>query len=159
MSLHTENPMVNLVIRSRSRVKDAGTGIFYKDDYATIELDDSVPCVRLTLNGIPRHSEHYQLIQQKRLELMKLEIKNYPRLHMLTDSRNAGPVLDEDVAHFKNQVLPEMEKAGIRRLAIVMPANKFTRLTIKEMTETSAVIAIRYCDSIREAKHWLRKSG
>ena len=28
---------------------------FYQDEYATIELDDSIPCIRLTLNGFPRY--------------------------------------------------------------------------------------------------------
>jgi hypothetical protein len=130
---------------------------FYKDDYATVELDDSIPCIRLTLTGIPRHSEHYQLVQAKRLELIHREIKNYPKLHMLTDSRTAGPVLDDDVNHFKVNVLPEMEKVGIRFLAIVMPNNKFTQLTIREMTEDVRQIKVRYFDSMREARYWLRK--
>lgn len=130
---------------------------FYQDEYATIGLDDSIPCVLLTLNGLPRYSEHYNLVQEKRLELMNREIRNYPKLHMLTDSSNAGPVLDEDVAHFKTFVLPAMERAGIKFLAIVIPDNKFTQLTIKEMTEHARVIKIRYFESPREAKLWLRR--
>jgi hypothetical protein len=130
---------------------------FYQDEYATIELDDSIPCVRLTLNGVPRYSEHYQYVQTKRMELMHQEIRNYPKLHMLTDSRTAGPVLDEDVHHFKTNVMPQMEKAGIRYLAIVMPKNKITQLTIQEMTQEVRVITVRYFESVREARHWLRK--
>jgi hypothetical protein len=130
---------------------------FFKDDYATIELDDTIPCIRLELNGVPRSSDHYHHVQSKRLELMYKEIKNYPKLHMLTDSRQAGPVLDEDVEHFKSSVLPEMEKAGIRHLAIVIPRSKFTILTIKEMTENTKAISVRYFESLREAKLWLRK--
>jgi hypothetical protein len=130
---------------------------YYKDEYATLELDDSIPCIRMTLDGVPRYSEHYNYVQAKRLELMNLEIKNYPKLHMLTDSRTAGPVLDEDVEHFRNHVLPEMEKAGIRYLAIVMPASKFTHLTIRDMTSNPKIITVNYFDSMREARHWLRK--
>jgi hypothetical protein len=130
---------------------------FFKDQYATIELDDSIPCIRMTLDGVPRHSDHYRLIQSKRLELVHREVKNYPKLHMLTDSRTAGPVLDEDVAHFKLHVLPELERAGIRCLAIVMPIGKFTQLTIREMTENTRLITVRYFDSMREARLWLRK--
>lgn len=130
---------------------------FFKDEYATIELDESIPCVQLTLNGIPRYSEHYEFVQAKRLELMREQIKNYPKLHMLTDSRTAGPVLNEDVDYFKVKVMPEMEKAGIRYLAIVMPKSKFTQLTIKEMTERTQVIKVQYFESMREARHWLRK--
>jgi hypothetical protein len=130
---------------------------FFKDDYAIIQLDDSIPGIQLTLNGIPRYSEHYQYVQVKRLELMQQEIRNYPKLHMLTDSRTAGPVLDEDVEYFKKRVLPKMEEAGVRCLAIVMPSNKFTQLSIKEMTEQTHVMKVRYFSSMREAKLWLRK--
>jgi len=130
---------------------------FFKDEYATIELDESIPCIKLTLNGLPRYSEHYHFVQAKRLELMHGQIKNYPKLHMLTDSRTAGPVLDEDVAHFKTNVMPEMEKAGVRYLAIVMPKNKFTQLTIKEMTDDTEIMKVQYFESVREARHWLRK--
>jgi len=130
---------------------------FFKDEYATIELDESIPCIKLTLNGLPRYSEHYHFVQAKRLELMHDQIKNYPKLHMLTDSRTAGPVLDEDVAHFKTNVMPEMEKAGVRYLAIVMPKNKFTQLTIKEMTDDTEIMKVQYFESVREARHWLRK--
>jgi hypothetical protein len=130
---------------------------FYKDEYATIELDDSIPCIRLTLNGIPRYSEHYNYVQSKRLELVHQEIKNYPKLHMLTDSRTAGPVLDADVNYFKTEVMPEMERAGIRYLAIVMPSNKFTQLTIREMTEETRIMKVKYFESMREARYWLRK--
>ena len=130
---------------------------FFKDEYATVELDDTIPCVKLTLNGIPRYSEHYQFVQTRRLQLMHEQIRNYPKLHMLTDSRTAGPVLDEDVEHFKSKVMPEMEKAGFRYLAIVMPKSKFTQLTIKEMTEHTQVIKVQYFESMREARHWLRK--
>lgn len=132
---------------------------FFKDEYATIELDDSIPCVKLTLNGVPRHSEHYNLVQSKRIELVNREIGNYHKLHLLTDSRTAGPVLDEDVEHFKTHVLPAMENAGVRYLAIVMPSSKFTQLTIKEMTQHARVMTIRYFESMREARLWLRKIG
>jgi hypothetical protein len=130
---------------------------FFKDEYATIVLDDSIPCIRLTLHGIPKSSEHYAEVQRKRIELMNCEIRNYPKLHMLTDSRTAGPVLDEDVAYFKNEVLPAMEKAGVRYLAIVMPKNKFTQLTIKDMTDDTRLMSVRYFESMREARLWLRK--
>ncbi|MEO5976106.1 MAG: hypothetical protein ABIS36_21945 [Chryseolinea sp.] len=130
---------------------------FYEDEYAVIALDETIPCVKLTLNGVPKSSEHYQDVQIKRLELMKKQVANYPRLHMLTDSRTAGPVLDEDVLYFKSNVMPEMERAGVRYLAIVLPTNKFTQLTIKEMTENAEIMKVRYFDSVREARSWLRK--
>jgi hypothetical protein len=91
------------------------------------------------------------------MELMRQEVKNYPKLHMLTDSRTAGVILDEDVEYFKCSILPEIEKSGIRYLAIVMPSSKFTQLTIREMTQQTRVLTIKYFESMREARLWLRK--
>ena len=130
---------------------------FFEDEYAVIEFDETIPCVKMTLRGVPRGSDHYQEVQAKRLELMEQEVRNYPKLHMLTDSSTAGPVLDEDVTYFKNDVMPAMEKAGIRYLAIVVPTNKFTQLTIREMTQDADVMKVRYFDSVRDAKQWLRR--
>ena len=130
---------------------------FFEDEYALIEFDETIPCVKVTLRGVPKGSEHYQLVQAKRLELMTQEVRNYPKLHMLTDSTTAGPVLDEDISYFKDEVMPAMEKAGVRYLAIVVPTNKFTQLTIREMTQDADVMKVRYFDSLRDAKQWLRR--
>ncbi len=133
--------------------------LYYQDEYATLELDESVPCVKLRLEGLPRFSEHYQLIQAKRLELMKEGLKRHKMLHMLTDSRLAGPVIEEDVRYFRENVLPEMERAGVRYLAIVMPSNVFTRMTIQDMTSNTNLVTVRSFDSIREAREWLRSKS
>ena len=133
--------------------------LYYKDDYATIELDESVPCVKVKLEGMPRFSEHYQLVQTKRLECMREGMKRHKLLHMLTDSRTAGPVLEEDVNYFREKVMPAMESAGVKYLAIVMPSNVFTRMTIKDMTSNLNTITVRYFDSVREAREWLKSKS
>lgn len=133
--------------------------LYYKDEYATIELDDEVPCVKLTLQGVPRFSEHYQLVQVKRLELMHRELKNFEILHMLTDSRAAGPVLNEDVEFFKLNVLPEMERAGIRFLAVVMPSGRVTRLTVQEMLADANSASVKTFEDMRQARSWLRSKS
>lgn len=133
--------------------------LHYMDEYATIELDESIPCIKLKLEGIPKSSEHYQLVQRKRLELMHQETKRHKLLHMLTDSRKAGPVLDEDVEHFRSFVLPEMEQAGVRYLAIVRPKSIFTRMTITEMTQNARLVTVRMFDSVREAREWLKSKS
>lgn len=146
------------IVASSRRFQNAANMVrpFYEDEYATIELDDAIPCVRLTLRGVPRSSEHYQRVQTKRLELMRREIQNFATLHMLTDSSAAGPVLDEDIVHFKTRVLPAMEGAGVRHLAIVLPTSKFTMLTIQEMTEKARLLTVRCFDNIADAQAWLQ---
>jgi hypothetical protein len=133
--------------------------LYYQDEYATIELDESVPCVKVKMDGMPKSSEHYQFIQTKRLELMHDAAKRHKLLHMLTDSRTAGPVLEEDVKYFREKVLFEMEKAGVRFLAVVMPSNVFTRMTIQDMTSNTNLITVRYFESVREAREWLRSKS
>jgi hypothetical protein len=132
---------------------------YYEDSYAKLEFDDSIPCIKLTLDGVPRYSEHYQMVQLKRIELLNRHLKNFDRINLLTDSSTAGPVLDEDVTFFKHQILPLMEKGGVKFLAIVMPESKFTQFTIREMTERSRSITVRYFDSMREARVWLRTNA
>lgn len=130
--------------------------LFYKDEYTTIELDDEVPCIKMTLYGVPKFSEHYQLVQIKRLELLHREVANFEILHMLTDSRSAGPVLHEDVEFFKLNILPEMERVGVRYLAVVMPTGKLTRMMMHDMVVDANTIEVKTFEDMREAKIWLR---
>jgi len=154
-----QNQNQSRVARGQSQRFMPAVTLYYQDEYATLELDDSVPCVKLKLDGMPRFSEHYQFVQSKRLELMKEGLKKHKLLHMLTDSRTAGPVLEEDVKYFRENVMPEMEKAGVRYLAIVMPTNVFTRMTIQDMTTNINPVTVRYFESIREAREWLRSKS
>jgi hypothetical protein len=133
--------------------------LHFMDEYATIELDESIPCIKLKLEGVPRSSDHYRLIQDKRMELMRQEAKRHKLLHMLTDSRKAGPVLDEDVEYFRSHVLPEMDRAGVRYLAIVRPKSVFTRMTVQEMTQNAGQLTVRGFDSVREAREWLKSKS
>jgi hypothetical protein len=133
--------------------------LHYMDEYATIELDESIPCIKLKLEGIPKSSAHYRLVQRKRVELLQQEAKRHKLLHMLTDSRKAGPVLNEDVEYFRTSVLPDMEQAGVRFLAIVRPKSIFTRMTVQEMTEDASLITVRIFESVREAREWLKSKS
>jgi hypothetical protein len=133
--------------------------LHFMDEYATIELDETIPCIKLKLEGVPRSSDHYRLVQHKRMELMRQEAKRHKLLHMLTDSRKAGPVLDEDVEYFRTHVLPEMEQTGVRYLAIVRPKSLFTRMTVQEMTQNAGLLTVRGFDSVREAREWLKSKS
>ena len=151
--------MTSTAVLSSPETVIARSRPYYEDHYAKIEFDESIPCIKLTLDGVPRYSEHYQEVQLKRIELLTKKSKEFGRLNLLTDSSTAGPVLDEDVQFFKQQILPAMEKGGVKLLAIVMPESKFTQMTIREMTERSRSITVKYFDSMREARFWLRSNA
>jgi hypothetical protein len=67
--------------------------------------------------------------------------------------------LNEDVDYFKSEVMVEMERAGIKYLAVVMPSGVFTRLTVKEMTADARTIEVKTFERMQEARAWLRSKN
>jgi hypothetical protein len=131
---------------------------FYEDKYASVSVVESVPCVKVKLSGFPQGSDHYQFVQSKLLETIRNQISNYCRLHLLTDSTEAGLVLDEDMTYFKTTIIPAMEDAGIRYHAIVLPQN-FCARWIRSQTAltTSRKLKVEYFESVLSAFKWLKK--
>lgn len=130
---------------------------FYEDQYALVSFVESIPCIKVKLSGYPTCSEHYQYVNRKLLEFINLEVNNYCRLHILTDSTSAGLVLEEDINYYKMNVIPEMEKAGIRYHAIVMPHSLFARLLFNQVSLSTKKLKVEYFESISGAFKWLRE--
>jgi len=130
---------------------------FYEDDYACVSVVDSVPCVKVKLSGFPRGSDHYQFVQSKLLETVCDQIRNYCRLHLLTDSTEAGLVLDEDMMYYKMNIIPAMVKAGIRYHAIVLPQNFFARWIRNQTALSDRKLKVEHFESVMSAFRWLKK--
>jgi hypothetical protein len=130
---------------------------FYEDRYASFSVVESVPCVKVKLPGFPQGSDHYQFVQSKLLETIRNQIGNYCPLHLLTDSTEAGLVLEEDIAYFKTSIIPAIEAAGIRYHAIVLPQN-FYALCIRNQTALpNGKVKVEYFESVLSAFKWLKK--
>lgn len=130
---------------------------FYEDQYASVSVVESVPCVKIKLSGFPTGSDHYQFVQSKLLETVRDQIKKYCRLHLLTDSTEAGLVLDEDITYYKMNIIPAMEEAGIRYHAIVLPQNFFARWIRNQTAFSSRKLKVEYFDNVVSAFKWLKK--
>ena len=130
--------------------------IFYEDQYATVSFVDSIPCIKLKLDGVPRSSDHYQFVHHKLLELVREETKNYFRLHLMTDSSHAGLVLDEDMAYYRSSIAPALEKAGIRYHAIVLPKSLIVRLMISQTALSTKKLKVQFFNSVIGASKWLK---
>jgi hypothetical protein len=130
---------------------------FYEDQYASVSVVESVPCVKVKLSGCPQGSDHYQFVQSKLLETIRNQISKYCRLHLLTDSTEAGLVLDEDMMFYKMNIIPAMEEAGIRYHAIVLPQHFFARWIRNQTTISHRKLKVEYFNSVLEAFRWLRK--
>ena len=118
---------------------------------------ESVPCVKVKLYGFPQGSDHYQFVQSKLLETIRNQISNYCRLHLLTDSTEAGLVLDEDITYFKTTIIPAMEEAGIRYHAIVLPQNFCARWIRNQTALPNRKLKVEYFESVLSAFKWLKK--
>src|SRR5688572_12345417 len=120
---------------------------FYEDPYASVSVIEAVPCVKVKLSGFPRGSEHYQFVQSKLLETVRDQIKKYCRLHLLTDTTEAGLVLDEDMTYYKMNIIPAMVEAGIRYHAIVLPKNFFAQWIRDQTFLSNRKLKVEYFDS------------
>lgn len=129
---------------------------YYEDQYAMVSFLDSIPCIKVKLSGVPQSSDHYQFVNHKLVDVVNSEIDNYCRLHLLTDSSKAGVVLDEDLHYYKTKILPELEKAGIRYHAIVLPETLFGRLFIQQADFSTKKVKVEYFNSVGGACKWLK---
>ena len=130
---------------------------FYEDQYASLTVVESVPCVKIKLSGVPQGSDHYQFVQSKLLEIIWNQINNFCRLHLLTDSTEAGLVLEEDIMYYKMNIIPRLEEAGIRYHAIVLPPNFVARWIRNQMDLSNRKLKVEFFDKLQDARRWLKK--
>jgi hypothetical protein len=130
---------------------------FYEDEYASVSVVESVPCVKIKLSGFPTGSDHYRFVQSKLLETIWNQINNFCRLHLLTDSTEAGLVLEEDITYYKMNIIPRLEEAGIRYHAIVLPPNFFASWIRNQMEFSNRKLKVKFFDTLRDARKWLKK--
>jgi hypothetical protein len=130
---------------------------FYEDQYASVSVVESVPCVKIKLSGFPTGSDHYRFVQSKLLETIWNQINNFCRLHLLTDSTEAGLVLEEDIMFYKMNIIPRLEEAGIRYHAIVLPPNFVARWIRNQMDLSNRKLKVEFFDKLQDARRWLRK--
>jgi hypothetical protein len=130
---------------------------FYEDQYASVSVVESVPCVKIKLSGFPTGSDHYQFVQSKLLETICNQINNFCRLHLLTDSTEAGLVLEEDIMYYKMNIIPRLEEAGIRYHAIVLPSNFVARWIRNQMDLSHRKLKVEFFDKLQDARRWLKK--
>jgi hypothetical protein len=130
---------------------------FYEDQYVSLTVVESVPCVKIKLSGFPHDSDHYQFVQSKLLEIIWNQINNFCRLHLLTDSTEAGLVLDEDIMYYKMNIIPRLEDAGIRYHAIVLPPNFVARWIRNQMALSNRKLKVEFFDKLLDARRWLKK--
>jgi hypothetical protein len=147
-TLVRENPLVKEPSATQKK--------FYEDQYAKVSFVESIPCIKVKLSGVPRCSEHYQFVNSKLVEYIQSEISNYCRLHLLTDSSEAGLILEEDMSFYRLNIIPALEKAGIRYHAVVLPEGFLARLFVNQTSLSTKKLKVEYFNTVSGACKWLR---
>jgi hypothetical protein len=129
---------------------------FYEDQYASVSFVESVPCVKLTLSGVPHSSDHFQFVHSKVVEFVNLEVDNYCKLHLLTDSTHSGLVLQDDISFYQANIIPALEKAGIRYHAIVLPHSILGKIVLSETSLSTKKLKVEFFNNVSGACKWLK---
>lgn len=129
---------------------------FHEDEYAVISFVETVPCIKVKLSGVPHSSDHFQFVQGKILQAITIEKNNYCRLHLLTDSSQSGIVLNEDLDFYTNHILPQIERAGIRHHAIVLPESKLVRNFMHDIPLSTKKLHVEFFNTVSGASKWLK---
>lgn len=129
---------------------------FYEDEYASVSLVESIPCIKATFSGVPRCSDHYKLVHLKLLQFIQGEIRKYDRLHLLSDITKAGIVLEEDLTYYKMHILPAIGEAGVRHHAIVLPESAFGKFFIGQVELSTKKLRVECFNTVADARKWLK---
>jgi hypothetical protein len=132
--------------------------IYYKDDYSTLAISKMMPCFFQKFEGTAHSSDHYKKIQDISINLVTEELYHYKKLNMLVDSSDASPITLEDIAYYRNKVIPTLYSKGIRFIAYIPPSRKISRIIFGEVFNNLIIdkLVVQQFDSPIQARRWLR---
>lgn len=132
--------------------------LHYKDDYSTIDFDHLVPCVIHTTKGMAHHSDHYQQVHEKLLEVLNAQQNFYNRLHILLDNREAGPISSRDINYYRTNVIPLLRSRGVQHVALIPPQKTISNIILRELFKDidDQNLTIKEFENRKEARRWLK---
>jgi hypothetical protein len=76
----------------------------------------------------------------------------------LADTRNLGPMTQEDQEWLNSSWFPLMIKAGMRAMAIIVPRRVVTQMSVKRVMSKidGKELATSYFDALEDARRWLK---
>lgn len=128
--------------------------VYYQDDYSTLAINETLPCLFQKFKGIAHSSDHYKKIQDISINLISEKLHHFENLNLLVDSSEAGSITLEDIEYHRNQVMPLLYSKGIRFIAYVPPTAKISRIIFSEVFRDLFIdnLVIKQFDSVVDAK-------
>ncbi len=131
--------------------------VYYQDDYSTLSINEILPCLVQTFQGLAHSSEHYRKVQDFGLKLVEREMQHLTTLNVLVDSSQAGSISMDDIEYHRNKVLPMLYEKGVRFIAYIPPEKKISKIIFDEIFYKVDLeeLVIKQFNSSSEAKSWL----
>ena len=150
--------ILNTVSRLTAASKDGRRHktVLLDNEYVTLSLDESVPCVEwIGKKYMP--AEEFRASEEKSLEFFLAYKGRYPRLEYFVDARNIGPISPQDTKWIVDELFPRFLAAHLKKEAFVVPASAVGRMVVKNYkSKVNEMIEIKEFDSAEAAKDWLR---
>lgn len=128
---------------------------YFDTTYVTIDqLPNSSDIASIHWKGYAS-SEEFQTGMNKLLEFMQ----NQPVTKILSDTRDFGVITPSDQQWVIENWLPAALKTGYNRIAIVVPSDVFSQISIDSVMEEAkkeAPVNDRYFDNTDKAIEWLQ---
>lgn len=133
--------------------------ILNKDSIGVMELDATVPCLLYTPYGEFTSAEIRNQIHIY-YDIFVEQMKTYPNLKWIVDSRHHGAMDPEDSRWISNEGLAhKLVALGVRSMAMVVPEDVFGQLSVENYSESlkeQGQVDIRFFENVELGKEWLK---
>lgn len=133
--------------------------MIFESKHATVNFNNTVPCIIWTPNGYLK-KEAFREPFRVGMDFLEKNIKDYPNLSWLNDCRKLKMAGIEDVKWLNKNVNDRAYRFGVSKVAFVLPKNLIAQWDIKLYIEftrkrSDNQFDIKAFKSIKEAKKWL----
>ena len=104
--------------------------VIQNDNLVTTQFDPGVPCVHQVWQGFAS-SEKFREATRNVIKFVQEKNRQYPKIQFLVDARKLGALSKEDVEWAAKEADPVLYKAGMRKIAFIMPEKVIAELTLK----------------------------
>ncbi len=132
--------------------------MLYETKNVQMFIDESVPCLVNIWNGFLPSAEFRNSIL-KLVELLKEHRPNYPKLHLLADTRTLNVVSRNDIQWVTEEINPLYLENDVHFEAFVLSKDAFGQVAVNHyVTQTlkQGAFYVQMFDDLEEAKNWLK---
>ncbi len=128
--------------------------IIDKDEYWKLSLYPEIPCLRTDWRvGSYLDDATFQLKMEKIAE----QVQVYQPVGFLANTLNFDYTITPEMQAWHNDLLfPIFEKEGLKKMAIVIPKDLFTQVSIEQAYDENTGLMTQFFDDEQKALEWIK---